>query len=163
MDTITTSTNGTAPITVLTEAEALRIQRDEWQAEAARLAAMVTNEEALRAEAARYRIQLHGLRSLVESLDWHDINSGVFSPQAGCPDAAAFIENAIALGCDESTLRNGMERPFIVHATITLNVTMDVEAISEEHAMEIADGLLHDDWECADVNDHDVEVIDATE
>jgi hypothetical protein len=89
------------------------------------------------------------LRSLVEGLPWHDINSGEFCPQQGCEDVAAFRETAIDLGCRSDLINDGAERDFVITAEVSIIVSYVITANSEETAHDMAEMALEAcHWDC---------------
>lgn len=119
------------------ESSRYRDQRDDWQAEASRLAALVPGDADRLKKAAA---DLDTLRRLVAELPWSDIHAGDFHPQQGCPDVARFIQQAEALGVDSDRLREGLSRSYTVSGWISVHITIEVdEADSEEDAIDRAE------------------------
>lgn len=113
--------------------------------------------------------QLDNLRDLIESLPWHEINTGDFHPMQGCGDVATFREAAIDLGCSER-INLGADCPYSVTAEVTLRVSFTVIATGEENAHDLAElalesceykgGHLLDDF-CIDDTSSEVEGVEA--
>ena len=89
------------------------------------------------------KFQLDGFREVINGLPWEDINTGEFSPSAGCGDVADARDAFITFGCCEATLREGTSKPYKVEYKVDLTVTILIEeATSEEDAEQQADEVL---------------------
>ena len=82
---------------------------------------------------------ISSFRHLINGLPWDDINSGNFSPEAGCSTVAEVRDRFISLGCDNELLLAGAEREWSVTITLPITLYMTVDATSAEDAEERAD------------------------
>lgn len=89
------------------------------------------------------KFQLNGLREIINGLPWEDINTGEFSPAAGCSDVTDARDAFITFGCCSETLSKGLAKSYKVTYTVPLTVTISIgEAVCEEDAERQADDLL---------------------
>ena len=89
------------------------------------------------------QFQLNGFREVINGLPWEDINTGEFSPSAGCSDVADARDAFVTFGCCEATLGEGASKAYKVEYKVDLTVTILIEsATSEEDAEQQADDVL---------------------
>lgn len=117
------------------------------------------------------KAQLDSIRSIIENLPWEDINTGDFSPEAGCTTVAEVRDSLISLGCDSDLLNKGICKAYKVYVTVPVEMTVYVEsATDEEDAEEKASDILSnvsifsrsEDVEVSEVNSYEVH-FDSTE
>lgn len=160
---------------LFTDCNTYKQQRDEWQAETARLSALSPASatalqverdltDAKQADLIATTNTLTDLRHLIEALPWHDLNTGAFHVLRDCPDVAAFITAATTLGCDADTLNAGRQRTYEVSGWVSVHVTLTIDDADddEDAALIAADyvsrnidaggAFINDvdtaDWEC---------------
>jgi hypothetical protein len=98
----------------------------------------------------------------IENLPWSDINTGNFSPAEGCGDVATVRDLFIGLGCDESSLNEGLYNEYAVTIRAYIDLHYTVTAVNEEDADEKAHEMLENDYVYSrDADDADLDSWNA--